>query len=73
MALTFPCIPDSNIAAFEIPACGHSLVVSISAAAGASRKAAIPLLWSSICSSADHQGDEAYVLRAGAGKRRAAE
>jgi len=44
MALTFPHIPDLNIAAFEIPACGHSLVVSISAAVGVPRKAAILLL-----------------------------
>lgn len=44
MALTLPCIPDLNIAAFELPVCGHSLVVPISAPASAPRKAAIPLL-----------------------------
>lgn len=60
--------PSLNIEVFEILVCGHSLVVSMSAAVGVPRKAAIPLLWSSICSSADHQGDEAYVLWAKAGK-----
>lgn len=44
MSLTSPCIPDLNIAAFEIPACGHSLVVSITAAVGVPHKAAILLL-----------------------------
>lgn len=64
----FPCIPASDIAAFEILARGHLLVVSMNAAMGTPHKAAILLLWSSICSSADHQGDEAYMLWAKAGK-----
>lgn len=63
-----PCIPSLDIASFEILAPGHLMVVSMSAALGTPHKADILLLWSSICSSADYQGDEAYVLWAGAGK-----
>lgn len=73
MALTFPFIPELNTAALKIPACDRSLNVSTSAAVGVPYKAATPLLWSSTCSSADHQGDEAYMIRARAEKCRVTE